>query len=55
MERKQEESKLISVNHSSASTSTEAKLKAEMTLLQRKFIRLEQKEKRIQVNEMIID
>ena len=49
MEKKQDESKLINVNHQSGSTSTDAKLKAEFTLLQRKFIRLEQKEKRLQV------
>ena len=55
MEKKQEETKIININHSTVSTSTEAKLKAEMILLQRKYIRLEQKEKRIQVNKIIIN
>lgn len=53
MEKKQDESKLINVNHPSGSTSTDAKLKAEFTLLQRKFIRLDQKEKRLQVTTIL--
>lgn len=55
MEKKQDESKLINVAHPSGGTSTDAKLKAELTLLQRKFTRLEQKEKCLQVTKILFD
>jgi hypothetical protein len=37
------------INHVKTNLSSDSKFKAELTLLQRKYIRLEQKEKRIQV------
>ena len=46
---------LMTVNHTKTTLPGDSKLKAELTLLQRKYIRLAQKEKRIQVNEKIIN
>ncbi|CAF2509698.1 unnamed protein product [Rotaria sp. Silwood2] len=48
MEQKQDNTNLMPVNHANSSLPGDSKLKSELTLLQRKFFRLEQKEKRIQ-------
>ena len=49
IEQKQDNNNLIPVNHPNTSLPGDSKLKSELTLLQRKYNRLEQKEKRIQV------
>ncbi|UJR22741.1 hypothetical protein I4U23_025773 [Adineta vaga] len=48
MEQKQDNTNLTPVNHPNSSLPGDSKLKAELTLLHKKYIRLEQKEKRIQ-------
>ncbi|CAF3629264.1 unnamed protein product [Adineta steineri] len=47
-EQKQEDANLTPVNHQNTTLPSDSKLKAELTLLHKKYIRLEQKEKRIQ-------
>ncbi len=49
IEQKQDNTNLTPVNHTNTSLPGDSKLKSELTLLQRKYNRLEQKEKRIQV------
>jgi hypothetical protein len=53
MERKQDDTNFSTVNHTNTSLPGDSKLKSELTLLQRKYIRLEQKDKCIQVKENI--
>ncbi|CAF4626294.1 unnamed protein product [Rotaria sp. Silwood1] len=48
MEQKQDNTNLMPVSHVNSTLPGDSKLKSELTLLQRKFHRLEQKEKRIQ-------
>ncbi|CAF0889778.1 unnamed protein product [Adineta ricciae] len=48
MEQKQDDTSLPPANHTNTSLPGDSKLKAELTLLHKKYIRLEQKEKRIQ-------
>ena len=50
MEQKQDHTNLIPINHANSTLPGDSKLKSELTLLHRKYNRLEQKEKRIQVN-----
>ena len=50
IEQKHDTTNLIPMNHTNTSLPGDSKLRAELTLLQRKFNRLEQKEKRIQVD-----
>jgi hypothetical protein len=49
MGQKQDSANLIPVNHLNTSSTDDSKLKSELTVLHRKYTRLEQKEKRIQV------
>lgn len=49
IEQKQDNTNLIPVNHTNSNLPGDSKLRSELTLLQRKYNRLEQKEKRIQV------
>lgn len=49
IEQKQDNTNLAPVNHANSNLPGDSKLKSELTLLQRKYNRLEQKEKRIQV------
>ena len=49
LEQTQDNTNLVPVNHANSSLPGDSKLKSELTLLQRKYSRLEQKEKRIQV------
>ncbi len=49
MGQKQDGTNLIPVNHLNTSSTDDSKLKSELTVLHRKYTRLEQKEKRIQV------
>jgi hypothetical protein len=53
MEQKQDDTNFSTVNHTNTSLPGDSKLKSELTLLQRKYIRLEQKDKCIQVKENI--
>ncbi|CAF3790803.1 unnamed protein product [Rotaria sordida] len=48
MEQKQDNTNFMPISHANSSLPGDSKLKSELTLLQRKFYRLEQKEKRIQ-------
>ncbi|CAF3662340.1 unnamed protein product [Adineta steineri] len=48
IEQKQDNTNLLPVNHSNSTLPGDSKLKSELTLLHRKYTRLEQKEKRIQ-------
>ncbi|CAF0816111.1 unnamed protein product [Adineta ricciae] len=48
IEQKQDSTNIIPVNHPSSISPGDSKLKSELTLLHRKYARLEQKEKRIQ-------
>lgn len=50
IEQKQDNTNLIPVSHGNTSLPGDSKLKSELTLLQRKYNRLEQKEKRVQVD-----
>jgi hypothetical protein len=54
IEQKQDNTNLVPVNHVNSSLPGDSKLRSELTLLQRKYNRLEQKEKRIQVNSLQI-
>ena len=53
MEQKQDDTSLPSTNYTNTSLPGDSKLKAELTLLHKKYIRLEQKEKRIQVRKFL--
>lgn len=54
IEQKQDDTNISTVNHGNTSLPGDSKLKAELTLLQRKYIRLEQKEKCIQVKRKVL-
>ena len=49
MEQKHDNANLAPMNHPNSNLPGDSKLRSELTLLQRKYNRLEQKEKRIQV------
>jgi len=51
IEQKQDDTNLGTVNHGNTSFPGDSKLRSELTLIQRKNIRLEQKEKCIQVKD----
>jgi len=53
IEQKQDSTNIAPVTHTNTTLPSDSKLKSELILLQRKYNRLEQKEKRIQVKSLI--